>query len=486
MTNLAKRRVGTTPEDDRPPSRRKTELFLLPGQSVGEDGRLAIGGCDAAELTRQYGTPLYVMNEDVIRANCRKYVAACRKHYPEKPGILPAYASKAFLNLAMARIAAQEGLGLDVVSGGELHTVVAAGFPTDRIVFHGNNKTPAELKLALQVGVGRYIVDNLEELELLEALAGARREPYKPKVLLRVTPGVQAHTHDYVNTGIEDSKFGFTLRGEQALKATVRALGCRNVVLSGFAAHIGSQILEIEPMAMVGRVMMEFATEVRRQTGFCAEELDLGGGLGVRYVPSDDPPSMDDFIGIAAGSVRQEAARLGMPLPGLIFELGRAIVAEAGTTLYTIGSVKPIPGIRTYASVDGGMTDNPRLALYGSKYMAVLVDRADRAHNKTYAIAGRNCESGDMLIWRAKLPTLKAGDVVAVLCTGAYNYSMASNYNRVPIPPVVLVHDGQADLIVKGQTWADVMDYDLLPLRFATRSLRVASEVAGGGASGSD
>ncbi|HEY3316569.1 MAG TPA: diaminopimelate decarboxylase [Bacillota bacterium] len=485
---LAKKRIGTSPEDDRPPSRRNgpADVFLLPGQTVGENGHLHLGGCDAVELARKYGTPLYVMDEAVIRERCREYTSACRRHYPEDPGILPAYASKAFLNMTMARIAAQEGLGLDVVSGGELHTAVEAGFPTDRIVFHGNNKTPAELKLGIEVQVGRFIVDNLEELELLESLAAGSRGAVKPKVLLRVTPGVQAHTHDYVNTGIEDSKFGFTLRGEQALRAAARAASSANLVLTGFAAHIGSQILETEPMGMVGRVMVEFAAEVRRRIGFVASELDLGGGLGVRYVPTDDPPSMDDFIGMAATTVRQEAERLGLPLPGLIFEVGRAMVAEAGTTLYTVGGVKHIPGIRTYASVDGGMTDNPRLALYGSKYMAVLADRADRAHHRTYAIAGRNCESGDMLIWRAKLPTLKAGDTLAVLCTGAYNYSMASNYNRVPILPVVLVHDGQADLIVKGQTWADMTANDLLPARFAERNLRFASAGAAGRRAGAD
>lgn len=448
---------------------------LPPGQRIGPDGHLLLGGCDALGLAKEFGTPLYVVDEDVLRGRCREYAQAARRHYPARPGVLPAYAGKAFLNLAMARLIEQEGLALDVVSGGELQTALIAGFPPELIIFHGNNKTPDELRLGLEARVGRFVVESLEELELIEELAPRRRSAARPKVLLRVTPGVQAHTHHHVATGVEDTKFGFTLRQGIAIEAARRAAASRRVALVGFAAHIGSQILEVEPARLAATRMMEFAAEVRDKTGFTASELDLGGGLGVRYTSADDPPTADDYIGASATTVRAEAKRLNLPLPRLIFEMGRHIVAEAGTTLYTVGGVKRIPGIRTYASVDGGMTDNPRLALYGAVYAAIVADRANRAATRVYAIAGRNCESGDMLIWRAKLPPLKAGDTLAVLCTGAYNYSMASHYNRVPNPAVVMVKDGRAEVIVRRETLVDVIANDVIPSRMAASEVEAAS-----------
>ncbi|MHB8757114.1 MAG: diaminopimelate decarboxylase, partial [Bacillota bacterium] len=382
-----------------------------------------------------------------------------------RPGAMACYAGKAFLVMAMARLIDQEGLGLDVVSGGELQTALAAGFPPENITFHGSNKTPEEIRLGLEAGVGHFVVDNLEELNLIEEMAPRRRSAPRPRILLRITPGVQAHTHDYMATGVEDSKFGFTLREGIALEAARRAAASRRVALTGFACHIGSQILEVEPSRLAATRMMEFAAEVRAKTGFTASEIDLGGGMGVRYTAEDDPPTIDEYVGASADTIKAQAKRLGLPLPKLIFEMGRYLTADAGTTLYTVGGIKRIPGIRTYASVDGGMTDNPRLALYGAIYDAVLADRVNRAATRVYAIAGRNCESGDMLIWRAKLPTLKAGDTLAVLCTGAYNYAMASHYNRVPNPAVVFVRKGQVDLIVRRETYADVMANDILPER---------------------
>jgi len=456
-------------------SGRSRPSILLPGQSVGPNGHLHLGGCDAVELARRFGTPLYVMDENVIRSRCREYKVAARRHYPASPGVLPAYAGKAFLTLAMARLVEQEGLGLDVVSGGELKTALAAEFPPEQIIFHGNNKTADEILLGLEAHVGRFVVDNLEELELIEALAANRRPVSKPRVLIRITPGVQAHTHHYIATGVEDSKFGFTLREGIALEAARRAAASAQVILVGFAAHIGSQIQETEPARLTAARMMEFAAEVRDRTGFVASELDLGGGLGVRYTAHDDPPSVDEYIRASAETVRAEAERLNLPLPRLIFEMGRYIVGEAGTTLYTVGSIKRIPGLRTYASVNGGMTDNPRQALYGAEYSAVVADRADRPTTRVYAIAGRICESGDMLIWRAKLPPLRPGDTLAVLCTGAYNYSMASHYNRIPNPAVVLVRDGQADIIVRRESYDDVIANDVLPPRLVTERREAAS-----------
>ncbi|MHB0886915.1 MAG: diaminopimelate decarboxylase [Bacillota bacterium] len=443
---------------DQPPA-------LPPGQHVGQDGHLYLGGCDAVGLAKEFGTPLYVMDEEVLRSRCREYVQAVRRHYPARPGAMACYAGKAFLVMAMARLIDQEGLGLDVVSGGELQTALAAGFPPENITFHGSNKTPEEIRLGLEAGVGHFVVDNLEELNLIEEMAPRRRSAPRPRILLRITPGVQAHTHDYMATGVEDSKFGFTLREGIALEAARRAAASRRVALTGFACHIGSQILEVEPSRLAATRMMEFAAEVRAKTGFTASEIDLGGGMGVRYTAEDDPPTIDEYVGASADTIKAQAKRLGLPLPKLIFEMGRYLTADAGTTLYTVGGIKRIPGIRTYASVDGGMTDNPRLALYGAIYDAVLADRVNRAATRVYAIAGRNCESGDMLIWRAKLPTLKAGDTLAVLCTGAYNYAMASHYNRVPNPAVVFVRKGQVDLIVRRETYADVMANDILPER---------------------
>ena len=443
--------------------------------SVNELGHLVIGGCDTVELARTFGTPLYVLDEALIRARCRAYRAGFARSYPDAEVL---YAGKALLVLAICRIIEEEGLSLDVVSGGELYTARAAEFPMERVYFHGNNKSPQELRMAIEYGVHRVIVDNFHELELLNRLAasaGARMG-----ILLRVTPGVEAHTHSYVQTGQEDSKFGFSIKGGAARRAAEAALASSNLELAGFHCHIGSQIFDVGSFEAAAKVMFGFMDELRSATGFVARELNLGGGLGIRYVEGDvsmDPAAFAQRLG---AWVRRESAARGYPLPRLLIEPGRSIVGEAGTTLYTLGSSKEVPGIRTYVAVDGGMSDNPRVALYDAKYEAVIANRAAAPATQRVSVAGKCCESGDMLIWDLDVPDWSPGDILAVFSTGAYNYSMASNYNRLPRPAMVLVADGRADLIVERERYEDLIRHDRIPPRLrknaATGSPRARSE----------
>jgi len=427
---------------------------------INERGHLSIGGCDAVELAREFGTPLYVMDEEQIRGICRDYYDHFMAKYPGNEVI---YASKAFMTKAMARIIAQEKLGLDVVSGGELYTALEAGFPAERIYFHGNNKAPAEIALALDRKVGRFIVDNQDELALLEALC--REKDCRANILLRVTPGIDAHTHHYIRTGQIDSKFGLAIATGQALETVQKALSLEHVVLKGLHCHIGSQIFEKESFHHAADVMMDFLHKVKTTTGRELPELDLGGGIGIYYEENDAPAPISDFTEIIMETVAQKAESFQMKVPKVIIEPGRSIVGTAGTTLYTVGSIKNIPGIRTYVAVDGGMGDNPRPALYQAKYEAAVANRMTETEADVVSIAGKCCESGDMLIWDIKLPKLENGDILAVSSTGAYNYSMSSNYNRLPRPAVVLVKDGQADLIVARETYADLVRNDLVPER---------------------
>jgi len=432
----------------------------LRGTMTVKENHLFIGGCDAVELARRFGTPLYVLDEAHLRSQARAYIEGFSRAYPDFKVV---YAGKALLTAAICRIIEEEGLYLDVVSGGELYTALFAGFPADRIVFHGNNKSPEELQMALEHGVHRIVVDNLYELELLDAFT--RRSGARASILLRVTPGVEAHTHSYIQTGQIDSKFGFGLAGGQAYEATRRALALERVELAGFHCHIGSQIFDLRPFEAAVQVMFGFFDEVRRGLGFVPRELDLGGGLGIRYVEGDVSVDPKFFAEQLAAAVRREAERLGFPLPTLMVEPGRSIVGEAGTTLYTVGSVKEIPGLRTYVAVDGGMADNPRVALYQASYEAVVANKAAEPPSQVVSVAGKYCESGDMLIWDLKVPPLEPGDILAVLATGAYNYSMASNYNRIPRPAMVLVADGAADVIVERETYADLVRLDRIPAR---------------------
>ena len=432
---------------------------------INKAGHLEIAGCDAVELARIYGTPLYVMDEDNIRERAGRFRDGLLKAYPDSQVI---YAGKAFSNLAMCRIVAEEGLGLDVASGGELYTALMADFPPERIYFHGNNKTPEELEMGLRAKIGRFMVDNFHELEMLEELA--RKMRTKAHIMLRTTPGVEAHTHEYIRTGQLDSKFGFGIPSGQAIKALERAFSKGHIVVHGVHCHIGSQIFELESYRVACEIMMDFLKEVRDKTGRILEELNLGGGLGIRYTENDPRPSLDEYIAIITGTIKAKANQHGLPLPKVLVEPGRYIVGEAGITLYTIGSVKEVPGARKYVAVDGGYTDNPRVALYRARYRAMVANKATEEPVEVVSIAGRSCESGDMLIWDIKLPRVEPGDILAVFSTGAYHYAMSSNYNRFPRPAVVFVSKGRADIAVERETYEDLISKDRLPAWLASKA----------------
>lgn len=437
--------------------------------AVNAAGHLEIGGCDTVELARTFGTPLYVLDEAMVRARCRAYREGFAKAYPNSQVI---YAGKALLNTAMCRIVAQEGLFLDVVSGGELYTARVAGFPADRIVFHGNNKSIDELAMALDTGVGRIVVDNFHELDMLDHLT--RQKGRGVSVLLRVTPGVEAKTHAHIQTGQEDSKFGFGIADGAARAAVQRVLDSEWLRLEGLHSHIGSQLFDLTSYGGAVRVLFDFLAGLREQTGFVAREVNLGGGLGIRYTKADEPPSPAEYAQSLATFVKDAARAHAYPAPRIFVEPGRSIVGEAGTTLYTIGSSKVIPGVRTYISVDGGMTDNPRVALYGAKYEALIANRAAQPPATTVSVAGKCCESGDMLIWDLDVPQWAPGDVLAVFATGAYNYSMASNYNRLPRPAMLLVYEGKADVIVERERYEDLVRHDRIPPRLNDETVHAA------------
>lgn len=426
---------------------------------INDKGHLEIGGCDAVDLAKRFGTPLYVMDEQQFRQNCRNYYRA----FTDKYDGTVIYAGKTLLTMAICHIIAEEGLSLDVVSGGELYTAWKARFPMERVFFHGNNKTRVELKMALDFKVGRIMADNLYELETLNHLAG--EAGVKPRVLLRLTPGVEAHTHEYIKTGQVDSKFGMAIENGQAMEAVKIALGLENINLTGFHCHIGSQIFELESYAHAADVMVSFAREVKAETGWAPYEMNLGGGLGIYYALGDEPQSVEKYADTAVRAVQELAEKYHLPMPRVMVEPGRSISGPAGTTLYTVGAIKDIPGVRKYVAVDGGMGDNPRPAMYQSRYEAIIANRAAEPIEEKVSIAGKCCESGDMLIWDIKLPALQPGDILAVAATGAYNYSMSMNYNRLPRPAMVLVREGEADVIVARETYDDLLRNDLVPDR---------------------
>jgi diaminopimelate decarboxylase len=421
----------------------------------GADGRLMVGGCDAVELARRFGTPLHVIDGDRLRANLHAYREAFARHAPSGQ---PVFASKALCVVATCQLAHEAGFWLDVASGGELYTALRAGVPADRLVFHGNYKTPEELRWAVEVGVGRVAVDNLHELEELDRIARAAGRVVD--VWLRVTPGIEPHTHRAIQTGGVDTKFGFGIPDGAARGAVRNTLELPGLRLRGFHSHIGSQILELEPFEENARAVLDFAAEVRAETGFVAEEVNLGGGLGIRYMSADRPPSIEEYVAAVARALQVACTRLDYPVPKLFLEPGRSVVGPAGVTLYTVGPVKRIPGVRTYVATDGGMYENPRPALYGARYEALLAARPDDPPAEVVALAGRCCESGDVLIWEAHLPAVRPGDVVAVFSTGAYTYSMASNYNRFPRPAVVLAEGGRAAVVVRRETYEDLVRLD--------------------------
>jgi diaminopimelate decarboxylase len=417
--------------------------------------RLFVGGIAAADLAREHGTPVYVMDETRLRANCRAYVTALRAAYPRSR---PVFASKALCCIATCRLAYDEGLAVDVVSAGEIHTALRAGVPAADLLLHGSNKTPDEMRLALERGVGRIVVDNFYDLELLDALT--KRTGRTADVLLRLTPGIEPHTHQAIQTGGVDSKFGFGMVDGTAREAVARTLEVAGIRLRGLHCHIGSQVMDLDPFVRAAEAMMDFAAWMAREHGTPADELDLGGGLGIRYLPTDEPPTIDAYVNALAGVVRRRAEEHRLPLPLLMVEPGRSIVGDAGVTLYTVGAVKEIAGVRTYVSVDGGMYENPRPALYQARYQAVLADRLAEPAAETVTVAGRCCESGDVLIWESRLPRPRSGDLLAVFSTGAYNYSMASNYNRYPRPPIVFARDGRSRVVVTGETIDDLLAHD--------------------------
>ena len=431
-------------------------MFVSESLSVDENGVLCIGGANALNIAKEYGTPVYVMDEDLIRKNCRIYKDAMDKHYGGNGLVL--YASKAFSCKRMVKIVKEEGLGLDVVSGGELYTAIKADFPMDKVYFHGNNKTEDELNLAVDNGVGTIVVDNVFELEKLNAIA--EKKDKTVNIMFRIKPGIDAHTHEFVMTGQIDSKFGVALETGEAMEAYKTAKQMKNLNIVGVHCHIGSQIFDIEPFEHAASVMMGFIADLKAE-GIEIEQMNLGGGYGIKYVPEDNPIDYDAYIEAVSKVVKKAAAEKGIAMPKILMEPGRSIVASAGTTLYNIGGVKEIPNVRTYVSVDGGMADNPRFIMYGSQYHALLANNPLAKEEKEVTIAGKCCESGDLLIKDIKMPKLKAGDILAVLATGAYNYSMASNYNRIPKPPVVMVSGGKPSLVIKRETYEDIVKNDL-------------------------
>ncbi len=427
------------------------DLSLLPASaSVSADGRLAVAGVDVGDLADRYGTPLFVYDEEHLRARCREY----RKHFGD--GV--AYAGKAFLCKGMARLVEEEGLHLDVATGGELHVALAAHFPPERILFHGNNKSMDELAGALAAGVGRIVADSEVELDRIEALVGEEGLP-APRVLVRVTPGVEAHTHEYIETGADDSKFGFPARSGAALAAAKRVAASPHMHFAGLHCHIGSQIYVLGSYSRATAVVVRLAAEVEAATGSRVEELNLGGGLGVAYEAGQQPPEVADYAGVLRQALADAARDSGLRrLPTLFVEPGRSIVARAGLTLYRVGTIKEIPGVRTYVAVDGGMSDNPRPATYGARYEAFCPTRAADPRPLRATVAGKHCESGDVVVRDAQLPDgLAVGDLLGTPATGAYGYAMASNYNKVPRPAVVFVAGGTARLVVRRETLDDLL-----------------------------
>lgn len=431
--------------------------FVMDCLDINAKGNLEIGGCDLTDVAKEFHTPVYVMDENKIRQNCRVYVNAMEKHYGGNGLVL--YASKALSCKAVYRIMKEESMGVDVVSGGELYTALQAGFPAEKIYFHGNNKTEEELRMALEHNVGRIVVDNRFELETLNRMAGEMEK--NAKILFRIKPGIDAHTHSFIQTGQIDSKFGVALETGEAEEILHAAQQMEHVTVVGVHCHIGSQIFELDPFKLAAKTMMEFIGLMHEKYGLVIEELNLGGGYGIKYVEGDLPIDYDKYIEAVSGVVREESQKLGLKQPFIIMEPGRSIVASAGLTLYTVGAVKEIPGVRTYVSVDGGMGDNPRHIMYGSEYSAVLPENPAGKPETVVTVAGKCCESGDILVRDAKLPKIEPGALLAVLATGAYNYSMASNYNRIPRPPIVFVRDGKASLAVRRETYEDLTACDL-------------------------
>lgn len=436
--------------------------FLTPlTAKANEQDHLEIGGCDVPELVRQFGSPLYILDEETLRTACRQYCQAFQHYYSGESLVI--YASKAWNCLAVCAIAASEGLGIDVVSGGELYTALQAGIKPEVIYFHGNNKSVEELQFAVEAGC-TIVVDNWHELELLAAQTA---EPTTPvRIMLRLTPGIECHTHEYIRTGHLDSKFGFD--PDQLEQVFDYVSQNAELECIGLHAHIGSQIFELQPHQDLAKVMMQWMSKAA-QYNLPVRELDIGGGLGIRYTEADDPPSIDEWVRVVCQGVTEACEQLQVPLPKLIAEPGRSLIGSACVTAYTVGSQKVIPNLRTYVTVDGGMSDNPRPITYQSVYRAVLANRMSAPITETVTVAGKHCESGDIVIKEAQLPKTQPGDILVVTATGAYNYSMASNYNRLTRPAAVLVHAGEVNLILQRESYQDLIRHDRLPERLVEK-----------------
>lgn len=435
----------------------KTEM-ICENLKRNEDGELCFAGMELSPLAKKYGTPLYLYDEERIRHNCRTYLSAVRDGFGDDARVM--YASKAASFKRVYEIVKEEGLGIDVVSCGEIYTASLAGFPLENAYFHSNNKTDEDIEYAISKGVGCFVVDNAEELFAIEEIAG--RHGIKQKIMLRITPGIDPHTYAAVATGKVDSKFGSAIETGQAEAITSLALTFPHLDLCGFHCHVGSQIFDAEVYLATSKVMLSFIADMDRKLGFICRDLDIGGGLGVRYIESQPVLDIRKTILTVAEEMKKTAMELGIPLPRISLEPGRSIVADAGLTLYTVGTVKRITGYKTYVSVDGGMTDNPRFALYGSPYtiLPVMGEVSDDA--EICSVVGRCCESGDILQENVPMKVdVQRGDLLACLTTGAYHYSMASNYNRIPRPPIVMLRDGESYLAVKRETVEDIVRLDI-------------------------
>lgn len=432
-------------------------MFVSENLSVNEKGNLTINGADTTVLAEKYGTPLYVMDEDMIRKHCRTFRKSIETYYDGQG--MACFASKAFSCKEIYRVMQQENMGIDVVSSGEMYTAFKAGFDMSKAVFHGNNKSSEEIDMALEMKVGRIVADNIFELETLDKKA--KEKGVKISVLLRIKPGVDAHTHSFISTGQIDSKFGFALETGEAFDAVKKTLECPNLEFRGLHCHIGSSILDTQGFVAAAEIMMKFIKQIKDELGFEVSELNLGGGFGIRYVESDDPLPYNEFMNAVAKVVNSYCKENDVKRPFILIEPGRSIVGPAGITLYTVGGRKTIPDIRTYVSVDGGMCDNPRYILYQAEYDAVVANKASEPKTEKVTIAGRCCETGDMIGENMPLQHCEPGDIIAVCATGAYNYSMSSNYNRICKPAVVFVNSDSDRLVVKRETLDDIISNDI-------------------------
>jgi diaminopimelate decarboxylase len=427
---------------------------------VNADKQAMIGGLEVSKLTRQYGTPLYILDETTIRLSAQAYKQSLDSFYSGEN--LPLYACKANMSMGLVKLLAQEGMGLDVVSGGELYTAIKAGFPMERVLFNGNNKTLAEITLAVESGVNRISVDNFHDLSLIHQVAQGRKK--QVPVLLRITPGIECHTHDYIKTGQTNSKFGFDLSQLSMAIDHIQDAYRDTIVLKGLHAHIGSQIFEKKPFEDLIEIMMTIYYNIRESyDGLILEDIDLGGGIGVCYTSHDDPPQVADVLEVVTRKLSNCAKKIDYPLPRLLMEPGRSMIATAGTTAYTIGSTKSLPKYPTFVAVDGGMGDNIRPSLYQAEYSAVIANKVGLPVEESVTIVGKYCESGDVLIKNLPVPQLESGDILLVFATGAYNASMASNYNRFPRPATILVNNGEAHLLTQRETYETIIQQDVIP-----------------------